>query len=173
MSGQVKKLTISALFLAMGLVLPMAFHPFGPNAGAMFLPMHIPVLLCGFLCGPLYGALVGIITPLLSSALTGMPMLMPVGIAMMFELMTYGIMSGLLLKRFHLNIYSSLLLSMLSGRAVSGVVNLVLLSFTGKAYTLAIFLSAAFVSALPGIVLQLAIIPLLVNAVQKVQKHTT
>lgn len=70
MSNQVKQLTLSAFFLALGLVLPFAFHSFGPQAGTVFLPMHIPVLLCGFVCGPAYGALVGMLTPLLSSALT-------------------------------------------------------------------------------------------------------
>ena len=44
MSDQVKRLTLSAFFLALGLVLPFAFHSFGPQAGAVFLPMHIPVL---------------------------------------------------------------------------------------------------------------------------------
>ena len=71
MSNQVKQLTLSAFFLALGLVLPFAFHSFGPQAGTVFLPMHIPVLLCGFVCGPAYGALVGMLTPLLSSELTG------------------------------------------------------------------------------------------------------
>ena len=50
MNQSVRKLTISAMFLAVGIILPMAFHSFGPNAGATFLPMHLPVLLCGFRC---------------------------------------------------------------------------------------------------------------------------
>lgn len=169
MKDNVKKLTLSALFLAVGLILPMAFHPFGPNAGAMFLPMHIPVLLCGFLCGSLYGAMVGVLTPLLSSMLTGMPMMMPTGIAMMFELMTYGIVSGFLMKKFH--VYPSLLLAMIAGRAVSGIANMLLLGFMGKAYSLSIFLGAAFVTALPGILIQLIVIPLLIRVVTKIQQR--
>lgn len=166
MNDQVKKLTFSAFFLALGLVLPFAFHSFGPGAGAIFLPMHIPVLLCGFLCGAGYGALVGVLTPLVSSALTGMPVFMPNGIAMGFELMTYGFLSGLIVKK--LPLYLSLLITMLAGRIVSGLVNLVLLSMAGKAYTMEIFLTASFVTALPGIVLQLLIVPLLVKVVKKV-----
>ena len=165
MSSQVKKITISAFFLALGLVLPFAFHSFGPGAGAMFLPMHIPVLLCGFVCGSGYGALIGVLTPLVSSALTGMPVFMPTGIAMCFELMTYG----LIVKR--LPLYPSLIITMLAGRAVSGIVNLILLSMAGKAYTLEIFLTAAFVTALPGIILQLIIIPLLVKVIEKIEIH--
>ncbi|MEF2782715.1 MAG: ECF transporter S component [Clostridium sp.] len=169
MSSQVKKITISAFFLALGLVLPFAFHSFGPGAGAMFLPMHIPVLLCGFVCGSGYGALIGVLTPLVSSALTGMPVFMPTGIAMCFELMTYGILSGLIVKR--LPLYPSLIITMLAGRAVSGIVNLILLSMAGKAYTLEIFLTAAFVTALLGIILQLIIIPLLVKVIEKIEIH--
>ena len=153
MSNQVKQLTLSAFFLALGLVLPFAFHSFGPQAGTVFLPMHIPVLLCGFVCGPAYGALVGMLTPLLSSALTGMPPLMPTGIAMCLELSTYP----------------SLIITMLAGRAVSGLANLVLLSMAHKAYTVQIFLTATFVTAIPGIVLQLVMIPLLVSVVKKLE----
>ena len=148
MSNQVKRLTLSAFFLALGLVLPFAFHSFGPQAGAVFLPMHIPVLLCGFVCGPAYGALVGVVTPLLSSALTGMPPLMPTGIAMCLELAAYGLLSGFITKK---------------------LANLVLLSVAGKAYTLHLFLTAAFITAIPGILLQLVIVPLLVSVVKKVE----
>lgn len=167
MKNDVKKLTLSAFFLALGLVLPLAFHSFGPGAGGIFLPMHIPVLLCGFLCGSSYGMLVGLITPLLSSVLTGMPPLMPVGIAMTLELMTYGFLSGFLSKKKHL--YVSLIGTMLAGRAVSGIANLLLLSYAGKSYTIAIFLGTAFVTALPGIVLQLILVPMLVHVVHKVE----
>lgn len=167
MSNQVKQLTLSAFFLALGLVLPFAFHSFGPQAGTVFLPMHIPVLLCGFVCGPAYGALVGMLTPLLSSALTGMPPLMPTGIAMCLELSTYGFLSGWMTKK--LPLYPSLIITMLAGRAVSGLANLVLLSMAHKAYTMQIFLTAAFVTAIPGIVLQLVMIPLLVSVVKKLE----
>ena len=167
MSNQVKQLTLSAFFLALGLVLPFAFHSFGPQAGTVFLPMHIPVLLCGFVCGPAYGALVGMLTPLLSSALTGMPPLMPTGIAMCLELSTYGFLSGWMTKK--LPLYPSLIITMLAGRAVSGLANLVLLSMAHKAYTMQIFLTAAFVTAIPGIVLQLVMIPLLVSLVKKIE----
>ena len=167
MSNQVKQLTLSAFFLALGLVLPFAFHSFGPQAGTVFLPMHIPVLLCGFVCGPAYGALVGMLTPLLSSALTGMPPLMPTGIAMCVELSTYGFLSGWMTKK--LPLYPALIITMLAGRAVSGLANLVLLSMAHKAYTMQIFLTAAFVTAIPGIVLQLVMIPLLVSVVKKLE----
>ena len=67
-----KQLVLAALCVALGVVLPVAFHSI-PNAGSVLLPMHIPVLLCGLVCGPVYGLLSGILTPLLSSMITGMP----------------------------------------------------------------------------------------------------
>ena len=167
MNNRVRNLTLTALFLALGLILPSAFHIFGPSAGSVFLPMHIPVLLCGFICGPTYGALLGVITPLISSSLTGMPVLMPTGVAMMFELMTYGFISGMLLKK--INIYIALPITMLLWRAVSGIANLLLLDYLGKPYALEIFLTTAFVKAIPGIVLQLILIPMLVKVVQHLQ----
>ena len=41
-----KRLVLTAVNIALGLVLPMAFHSI-PNCGNIMLPMHIPVLLCG------------------------------------------------------------------------------------------------------------------------------
>ena len=68
----VKKIVLTALFTALCVVLPMAFHSI-PNAGSIFLPMHIPVLLCGLVCGWAYGGLCGLVGPLLSSVMTSMP----------------------------------------------------------------------------------------------------
>lgn len=159
----VQKLTLSALFVALGLVLPTAFHAIG--AGTVFLPMHIPVLLCGFVCGWQYGLGVGLIVPLLSSLTTGMPPFPMVALPMMFELATYGALTGIFHKK--ANVYVSLLGAMLAGRAVSGIASALLLGFIGKPYGLTVFLTGAFVTALPGIVLQLIVIPLLVLALER------
>ena len=68
MKKNVRNLTMSALFLALGLVLPI-FTGQIPQIGSMLLPMHIPVFLCGLICGGPWGALVGLILPLLRSVL--------------------------------------------------------------------------------------------------------
>ena len=67
-----KRLVLTAVNIALCLVLPMAFHSI-PNGGKIMLPMHIPVLLCGMVCGAPYGAVCGLLGPMLSSVLTGMP----------------------------------------------------------------------------------------------------
>lgn len=158
----IKQLVLAALFLALGLVLPSAFHMVG--AGSVFLPMHIPVLLCGLVCGWKYGAAVGFITPLLAS-FTGMPPLFPTAVAMMFELCAYGALTGLLRPRH--NIYLSLLGGMLGGRVVSGVANTIFIGLAGKTYGLTAFLTASFVTALPGILLQIIVIPIVVLTLER------
>ncbi len=158
------KLVLASLFTAIGLLLPTVFHMFSLG-GSIFLPMHIPVLLCGLICGWQYGLLVGFIVPLLSSAFTGMPPMFPVAIAMAAELAAYGAVTGLLSKKF--NVFLSLIGAMLAGRAVSGIANAILLGAIGKPFMLSGFLSAAFVTALPGIIIQLVIIPMIMIALSK------
>ncbi|WP_458862679.1 ECF transporter S component [Acidaminobacterium chupaoyuni] len=162
--NQVYKMVLAALFLAAGVALPQAFHMI-PNAGRIFLPMHLPVLLCGLICGWEYGLIVGAMTPLLSGAVTGMPILFPIGVAMMFELATYGAVTGLVVKK--QNHFVALLAAMLAGRAVSGVANAVLMGIAGKAYGLNMFLAGAFVTALPGICIQLVVVPLLMTVLKR------
>lgn len=166
MKTSTRKLTLSALFLALGLVLPLITGQI-PQIGKMLLPMHIPVLLCGLLCGWPFGAACGLIGPLLSSLLTGMPPAFPTLPAMMLELCAYGVLTGLFYRKLRGNLYLSLIGAMLGGRAVSGIANAVLLGIAGKPYGFTVFLTSAFVTALPGIVIQLVAVPLLVAALQK------
>ncbi len=166
----IKKLTLSALFLALGLVLPFLTMQI-PEIGNMLLPMHIPVLLCGFVCGWQYGLVIGFITPLLRSAIFGMPFMIPNALGMAFELATYGAIAGILyylLKDKKASTYISLIGAMLAGRAVWGVASYFIYSLlTEKAFTWAIFAGGAFLEAIPGIVLQLVIIPPFVMVLKK------
>ena len=164
----VKKMVITALFIAIGIVLPIAFHTI-PNAGRIFLPMHIPILLCGILIGLPYGLICGIITPILSSIFTGMP---PAAIlpAMTLELAVYGTVSSLLMhyvpvKNMYAKIYTSLIGAMLIGRVFFGIVNALI--FAAGDYSVQIWLTGAFITALPGIIIQIVIIPVIVIALQK------
>ncbi len=164
------QLTLSALFLAVALVLPFLTGQLG-QLGSMLLPMHIPVLLCGFICGWQSGLMVGLIAPLLRSVLFGMPPLMPTAIAMTFELAAYGALAGLLYARLAhrpLRVCLALLGSLLSGRIVWGLVSFALYwLFLGKAFTMQMFLGGALLQAWPGIVAQLVLIPLIVLALER------
>ena len=161
-----KKLAYAALFLALCLVLPMLTGQI-PQIGSMLLPMHIPVLLCGLV----YGAAVGFVAPLLRSVLFGMPPMYPVAIAMAFELLTYGLVIGLVYRRMAqkgaAGVYAALLTAMAAGRLVWGVAEVVLLGLGGKAFTAQAFLAGALLNAVPGIIVQLVLIPAVMAALQK------
>lgn len=163
-----KHLIITALCMALGVVLPMAFHVI-PNAGSVMLPMHIPVLLCGLICGPILGLICGIFTPVLSSLITGMPgpAYLP---SMICELAVYGLIAGILVrliktKKPFADLYLSLIGAMVCGRIVYGLMNAVI--FRAGAYSIQMWVTASFVTALPGIALQLLILPAVVYALQK------
>ena len=163
-----KQMIITALCIAMGLILPMAFHSI-PNAGKIFLPMHIPVLICGLACGWQYGLICGILTPFLSSILTGMP---PIAYlpSMLCELAVYGLVSGILIhlihtKKQYLDLYISLIIAMIAGRITMGMLNALI--FQAGNYKFNLWITGAFVTALPGIIIQLLIIPTIIFALKK------
>ena len=164
-----KKLVNAALMLALGMVLPFLTGQI-PSVGSRLLPMHIPALLTGYISGPLYGLLVGFIMPLFRSMIFGMPPMFPTAVAMAFELATYGLIAGLLYRRMNKNtgnIYLSLIIAMVIGRFVWGLVSYVLYGLGESAFTWQIFTAGAFVNALPGIIIQLILIPVLVLALKK------
>lgn len=166
----VRKLVISALMLALCLVLPLLTGQL-QQIGSALLPMHLPVLLCGFICGWPWGLAVGFIAPLLRSVTFGMPRMFPTAVAMAFELAAYGAFSGLfykLLPRKNGYIWVSLVLAMLLGRAVWGLVMTVLsFAVTSVKFSPSVFLASAFVNAIPGIIIQLILVPLIVIALKK------
>ena len=163
----IKKLTLTSVCAALCVVLPIAFHSI-PNAGTIFLPMHIPVLICGMICGWPYGLVCGLMGPLLSSALTGMP---PVAIlpAMMVECATYGMVSGIILKLVHTkntyaDLYIALVVAMLAGRVLSGIAKALIFM---PGISMKAWIMASFVTALPGILIQLVFLPSVVQMLMK------
>ncbi|MBO5278806.1 MAG: ECF transporter S component [Lachnospiraceae bacterium] len=168
---ETKKLVLSGVFLALGLVLPFLTMQM-QSLGSMLLPMHLPVLLCGFICGAPYGLIVGFVTPLLRSVLFGMPKLLPMASAMAFELAAYGFLAGICYKmlagkREVLRTYASLILSMLGGRLVWAVAAKIFYTMAGMGFTAEIFLAGAFLNAVPGIIIQLILIPVILLALKK------
>jgi predicted membrane protein len=170
--SKTKKMVLAAMFLALALVLPFATMQIG-QLGQAFLPMHLPVLLCGFICGGPWGLAVGFIAPLLRSVAFGMPPLFPTAVAMAFELAAYGLLAGLFYKLFPKKtgfIYVSLLLAMIGGRVVWSLVSLVLYGIAGTAFTWEMLIGGAVLNALPGIAIQIVLIPLIMIALQLTQK---
>lgn len=167
------RLTLSAMFLALGLVLPF-FTGQIPQIGKMLLPMHIPVFLCALVCGWKYGTIVGVILPIMRSLLFSMPVMFPTAIAMAFELAAYGMVIGLLYQRFDKKgvgaIYASLIPAMIVGRCVWGIVQCILLGVGADGFTMQLFWTSAFVNGIPGILLQMFLIPAVMMGIQRVKE---
>ena len=158
------RLILAALFLALAYVLPFLTGQI-PEIGSMLCPMHLPVLLCGFVCGWPWGILVGAVAPLFRSITLGMPPLFPTALCMAFELATYGGIAGLMhrtLPKKKPFIYLSLLIAMLAGRAVWGCAMFLFTGINGGSFTFAAFLAGAFSNAVPGIIVQIVLVPILV-----------
>ena len=165
----IRRMVSAAVCLALCMVLPFLTGQI-PQVGSALCPMHIPVLLAGFLCGPWWAMAVGAVAPLLRFALFGMPPIFPTGVAMCFELAAYGLVSGVLYARLPKrtsNIYVSLLTAMLAGRAVWGIVRVVLSGVAGEPFTWAAFMAGAFINAVPGIIVHILLIPVIVLALRR------
>lgn len=160
-------LVLAAMFTALGIVLPFLTGQI-QQFGSMLLPMHIPVFLCGLICGWKYGGAVGLIVPLLRSFLFTMPRFYPNAIAMSAELAVYGLVVGLiyykLKKQNIISVYISILPAMILGRIVWAAAEIILLGISGSKFTWQMFISGAFLTAFPGIILQLVLIPIVMSA---------
>lgn len=163
--NKIKELTLSAMFLALAFVMPFLTGQV-PQIGSMLCPMHIPVLLCGFFCGAPWGLAVGFIAPILRSLTFGMPPLFPKAFCMAFELASYGFISGWLHHK-KINVYLSLLCAMVVGRFVWGITMYSCMNFDSSKFNMNTFLSGILLNSIPGIVLQIILIPILVITLEK------
>ena len=164
----IRDLVLAALCLALCLVLPFLTGQI-PEIGQALSPMHIPVLLCGFICGPWYGAVVGFIAPILRNLIFGMPPF-PMNIPMAFELLTYGLVAGViyrLLPKKPVSTYISLITAMLAGRVIWGVGRVILAGVQNAAFSWQMFIAGAFIDAVPGIICHIVLIPIIVIALEK------
>ena len=158
------KMILAALFLALAYVMPFLTGQI-PEVGSMLCPMHLPVLLCGFICGPIWGLIVGFVAPLLRSLALGAPTLFPKAVCMALELAAYGAITGVmhkLLPRKKPYIYCSLLSAMIVGRLIWGLAMFIFLGISGGSFTLSAFVAGAITNAVPGIIIQIVLVPILV-----------
>ena len=165
----VRRLTLSAMLLAMGMLLPFLTGQI-QHIGNMLCPMHLPVFICGMICGPFWGLITGALLPLVRSMVFGMPVLMPAAFAMAFELAAYGFISGYLRKKLPKTLgmlFVSLISAMLLGRIVWGLVSIPVYGMAGKTFGWQIFMANGFTNAVPGMILQLIAVPAIVRALEK------
>lgn len=164
----VKKAILTAACIALSVVLPMAFHAI-PNAGSIYCPMHMPVLLCGLVCGWPFGLLCGVAGPVLSSLFTGMPSMAYLP-SMIVELAAYGLIAGLVMQLVHTkktmaDLYISLIAALLAGRIVAGASRALI--FASGSYSMEAWITSYFVTSLPGLLIQLVLLPAIAFALEK------
>ncbi len=160
-----------SLVLVSGVVaaiaLPWIFHTVGKISGlgtalgASFLPMHVGVFAAAILAGPLVGLAAGILSPLISFALTGMPLAGALPL-MLVEVAAYGLSAGLLAKHTRLPVVGTLFAAQLAGRLLRAAVIFAAVKFFGSESLRIPMIWGASITGLPGILLQLALVPLLV-----------
>ncbi len=172
-TNNIKKITLSAVFLAIGMVLPFLTGQI-KEIGDTLLPMHIPVMLYGLICGGTYGFVVGLVLPFLRAVTVGMPPIYPNAVWMAAELATYGIVIGFLHFRFYKKqvwwLYCCLVASMIIGRIAWGISKAILLGVTGKAFTIQAFIAGGIVDSLPGIILQLILLPIIAKFLERLSE---
>ena len=170
--NNIKKLILSAIFLTLGFVLPMLTGQI-PVIGKILLPMHIPVLLCSLICDWKYGAAIGFILPISRSVLFSVPVMYPTAIAVAFKMTVYGIIPYLLYKRSDSkkksigSLYFALFTAMISGRIVRCLFEIILLGLQGKTFVAEAFFTGVILNGIPGIVIQLIVVPIVVIAIEK------
>ena len=170
--NQLIRMILASLFLATAYVLPFLTGQI-PEIGSMLCPMHLPVLLCGFICGYPWGIAVGAIAPLFRSLTLGMPPLFPTALCMAFELATYGAVAGImheLLPNKKPYIYCSLLTAMIAGSVVWGISMFACTIGNGNAFTFSAFIAGAITNAIPGIIIQIVLVPILVMLYEQTVK---
>lgn len=168
---KVKRLVLAGVFLALGYALPFLTGQI-KEIGNSLLPMHLPVMLCGIVCGWQYGFGVGLVLPITRSLMFGMPPMYPTAICMAPELATYGLVIGILYSLFKkksiLGLYVSLVSSMACGRMVWGLARVICAGLGKSPFSFEIFITAGFLDAIPGIILQLILIPLIISVKDRI-----
>jgi len=168
----IKSYILTLVFVSLAVSVPWIFHQFH-LAGPTFLPMHIFVLMAGLAFGWRAGLVVGLFTPLSSYVVSGMPALQILP-QIVVELSAYGLIAGILRERFNLRIVWSLLGAMAGGRLALFLVVMILYLIGGESYSPLGLEASPFLvvwavikQGWPGLVIQLASIPLIIWLIGK------
>ena len=114
-----------------------------------------------------------IVSPLLRSLIMTMPALYPTAICMAFELGTYGFVAGYIYNKLpdkKTYVYVSLVSAMVAGRIIWGLVRLAIFQFDFDKFGWSAFWAGAVGNAIPGIIVQIILIPVIVMSIEKIRK---
>ena len=91
---------------------------------------------------------------------------------MSFELAAYALFVGIVYSLFKnksiVSIYTSLITAMIAGRIVWGGAQMILLGIQNNSLTWNVFITSAVLNAIPGICIQLILIPPIVMAINRI-----
>lgn len=164
-----KMLLSIILAVAAAVVLPQIFHAVGvmlgvgPILGQMFLPMYIPVLVVGLFAGPWVGLGAGVLSAVVSYMITGMPALALLPY-MIIELAFFGYFAGAFSKT-KWNCTVKVFAVQVCARAVRIISVAVVALVVNNPVSIVATLDS-FLVGLPGIALQLIIVPILYRFVK-------
>ncbi len=158
-----RNITYLGLWIAISFVVSIIFHQFSMVVGQVLLPLHFVVLLAGGISGPTIGSVTGLASPLLTAVLFGRPPLQPpIAIFMAFELLAYGLTMGLMRKK---NLYFAVAVSWIPGRIIYGIGILLIAPMLGIKMGGFQSLLVSFAMGIPGILLQLWLIPTIIKRI--------
>jgi niacin transporter len=153
-----KKMILTGLFIGIGVVLPQTLHLFGGSTlGTILLPMHLPVFIGAMLLGPVSGLIIAI-SSVLVGVMLGMPSIL-IASYMVFELSVYALVSGFLFHKKHLNVFVSYGIAKILGMGTAILVIQMMIHLFGVTFPPLFGSVYMFVVGVPGIILQIVIIP--------------
>jgi niacin transporter len=156
-NNELRQIPLTALFAATAVILPQFFHLIG--LGQAFLPMFLPIMLGCFLLTWKFALILALLPPLVSFIITGMPPLVPPILPiMLIELVIIALIISIISVHLNKSFWISLPIAIIVDRLVLFfIVNLIapLLGFDHPIFTLALV-----GSGIPGIIMQIIVIPL-------------
>lgn len=159
------QITLVALFWALCIIVPVVFHSIG--AGAIFLPMFLPILLSGFIVKFPLAMFVGLLGPWLSALATGMPPVFPTAPIMSLEGMVAAGVASWLFQIRKWNLWPSLICAIFAERITYVIMVYLLSPLLGLPPK--VLSTTALVSSVPGVLLQLFLIPILLYTIWRIK----
>ena len=161
MTNRTKHLTLSGLFISLGILIPILFHAMG--LGSVFLPMFLPIAACGFFLPLTYAMAVGVLTPILSMMVTGMPP-PPILYKMILELGFLAAVTGFLYKKSHLGIFWLILCGLFAAEVMGLLGSAAIAHIFGLPPEL--YALVSLVKGIPGMILLLTVLPLAIHKIK-------
>lgn len=161
-----KQMIWSGILIVTGIILALVFNSFG--LAHTFLPLHIPIMLGGFILAWPYAILVALITPILSTIVVSAPHFAYLWY-MLPELITYALVINIMFAKnskapFLKRIYLPLSIAIIVGKLSASLFQAILIA-NNKSFV--DFFSSVLVMGIPGIILQLVLIPLVLYILSK------